>query len=280
MGENDISLTGFKYGRDLSYDQRKEIEDKASTGNILNLAAQEGGVLKRNEHLDVNGEDATRREVHEGTRAPQDPFHVTIEGAASGAHAGYDVAEIFAEKQLERLIGAVAMDAASGAGAMIAIKDTAEALPRAWEAGDREAEARVQDAMHLAVLGVLKGLPTEFSAVQVAHRAEAVGGSNSETARIAGFLQAHPKLRAVLQLRCDEGMKSAERALVGAEGTRRFFETNKGLHARYLLDPAFKLGFDAVMFASGKGATTLVSTLADLHSRDARWSATNCVWTG
>lgn len=275
MSDHNISLPGFTYGRDLSYDQRKEIEDKASTEKLLNLAAQEGGVLKRDEHLDISGEDATRREVHQASKG--DP---RIDGGGTAAHASHTVVEMFWSEQLEALIGTGVMDVGSVAGPVLVAKEIAEELPRAWEAGDREAEARVKDAMHLGVLAMLKGLPADFCAVQVAHREEAVGGSNSETARIAGFLQAHPKLRAILQLRCDEGMKSAERALVGAEGVQRFFQANKALYARYLQDPAFKLGFDGVMWAKNKSADALKSTLTELHSRDARWSATNCVWEG
>jgi hypothetical protein len=277
---NEISLPGFRYGRDLSYDQRKELEDKASTENILNLAAQEGGVLRRSEHIDVHGEDATRREVHQGNKGPEDPFHTTVEIGAGGAHAGYDLAETFAEEHLAHIIGAVGMDAAGGLGAMLAMKDTAEALPRAWEAGDREAEARVQDAMHLATLGALRGLPVGFRTEQVERRSEAVGGSNSEAARITSVVDGHPELRAILQLRCDEGMKSAEQAIVGGEGAARFFQTDKALYARYVSDPAFKLGFDAVIWAKGKDAATFTQTVEQLHQRDARWSSTNCVWHG
>src|SRR5437899_1254063 len=107
MGDpRDISISGFGYGRGLSYDERQKLEDGASTENILNLAAQMGGVLRRKEHIEVHGEDATRREVHEGSKTPDDdPLHIAKEFGPTGAHAAYDMTEIFAEKQVEHAIG-------------------------------------------------------------------------------------------------------------------------------------------------------------------------------
>lgn len=54
------------YGLDLSHDDRALLEKKASTENLLNGAAQQTGKIRKDEHIDVHGDDASFREMKDG----------------------------------------------------------------------------------------------------------------------------------------------------------------------------------------------------------------------
>ena len=74
----DITLPNMNdraYGLGLSHDDRGVLEQKASTENLLNGAAQKCGKLARDEHIDVHGDDASFREVKGGQRPWADPVH-------------------------------------------------------------------------------------------------------------------------------------------------------------------------------------------------------------
>ena len=63
------------YGLDLSHDDRALLEKKASTENLLNGAAQQTGKIRKDEHIDVHGDDASFREVKDGQQPWAEPVH-------------------------------------------------------------------------------------------------------------------------------------------------------------------------------------------------------------
>lgn len=280
MDPNKIDLFGSGYGRGLSYDERKELEEKATTENVMNLAAQQGGVLKKTEHLELHGDDPTRRDVHDDSKVPgHDPLHVAEHLKDGALHTGYDMSEIIAEHQVENALGRAAAGVAVTNVALV-VKEHVELVVHAWKAGDREAEARVQDAMHLALVGTLAGLPEGYVAAQGGRRSEALDGAQAETYKIAAQLKQQPKLVALLQLRCDEGMKCAEQAALAGEGTARYLDRHPALRDRYANDAAFRAGFDAMLYAKNSDPATYAKTHQDLLARDARNGVGSIVWQG
>jgi hypothetical protein len=240
----------------------------------MNAAAQRAGLLGTREHMDLHGEDPTFADVKEMQKP--NPVRDFAEGeiVPSIVHTGADLTSLVVEEHIAHAIETIA----EPAGIALAAKESVETLVRAWENGDRQKEALLQDAMHLAIVETMKGMPQSYLTHCVQQRREAAGGPAQLL--MQDQLRREPALRTILQIRCDEGMKAAEQAFVQGEGTRRFFELNKDLYARYQADAAFRAGFDAVVFAHAEGDASFQKVLRDLHARDARYSATNVIWRG
>lgn len=271
---SDITLPGTNdrtYGLGLSHEDRELLEKKASTENLLNGAAQKCGKIGRDEHIDVHGDDASFREVKEGQRPWADPVHTAGDLAPGAAATAYEVSELFAEKALEHLLGAVA-DWMPVVGGAIEIKETVQSLPEAWERGDRQHEALLQDAAHLAVIETVAGLPEGYRKEQETRRAEAYAGGRSSAPwqAIQTALIGEKGALPLLQLRTDEGMKVAEDVVRFGRDPQTYL-TDSGLSGRYLDDPAFRAGFDGVMWAKERGPEDLSKVLSSLHERDARF---------
>ena len=96
---SDIVLPNMReqqhYGLDLSHDDRAVLEKKASTENLLNAAAQQTGKIRKDEHVDVHGDDASFREVKNGQQPWADPMHTATDLAPGALSTAYDIAEVF-----------------------------------------------------------------------------------------------------------------------------------------------------------------------------------------
>ncbi|HSQ62779.1 MAG TPA: hypothetical protein VLM85_06175 [Polyangiaceae bacterium] len=270
----DLTLPNMNdraYGLGLSHDDREVLEQKASTENLLNGAAQKSGKIARDEHIDVHGDDASFREVKEGQRPWADPVHTVGSLTPGATSTAYDLAEVFAEKGLEHLLGGVA-NWMPVVGMAVEIKETIQALPEAWERGDRQHEALLQDAANLAVVETVSGLPEGYRHEQETRRAEAYAGGRSSAPwqAIQTALIAEKGAIPLLQLRTDEGMKVAEDVVrFGHDPMTHLKES--GLSGRYLADAAFRAGFDGVLWAKSHGPEELTKVLTSLHDRDARF---------
>jgi len=270
----DITLPNMNdraYGLGLSHEDRELLEKKGSTENLLNGAAQRCGKIERAEHIDVHGDDASFREVKEGQRPWADPVHTSGSLGPGAVTTGYDVAELFAEKALEHALGAAA-NWMPVVGMAVEIKETIQALPEAWERGDRQHEALLQDAAHLAVIETVAGLPEGYRKEQESRRAEAYAGGRSSAPwqAIQTALIAEKGAVPLLQLRTDEGMKVAEDVVRFGHDPMTHLK-DSGLAGRYLNDAAFRAGFDAVLWARQRGPEELTKALGSLHDRDARF---------
>ncbi len=272
----DITLPNMnekRYGLDLTHDERAELEKKASTETLLNGAAQATGKIRKDEHIDVHGHDATFREVKEEQRPWADPLHTAITTGPGAAATGYEVAELFAEKGLEHLLGA-ASTFMPLVGAAIEIKETITTLPEAWERGDKQHEALLQDTAHIAIVETLAGLPEGYRKQQEGRRPEAYAGGRASAPwqALQTALIAQKGAVPLLQVRADEGMKIAENAIrFGVDKASALKVGNGDLGARYLNDAAFRAGFDAVMWAKEQGPAELGKVITELHARDARF---------
>jgi hypothetical protein len=262
-----------RYGLDLSHDDRALLEKKASTENILNAAAQETGKIRKDEHIDVHGDDASFREVKESQGPWADPMHTAKDLAPSALTTTYDIAELFGEEAIHHVLGAAA-EFMPLAGMANEIRETFQTLPEAWERGDRQHEALLQDAAHLAVIETVAGLPEGYRKEQETRRAEAYAGGRSSAPwqAMQTALLAQKGAVPLLQVRTDEGMKVAENAVRFSLAPSTVLSSGNGEFAlRYRHDAAFRAGFDSVMWAKEHGPTELEKVLTDLHARDARF---------
>ena len=272
----DIVLPNMReqhYGLDLSQEDRALLEKKASTETLLNGAAQQTGKIRKDEHIDVHGEDASFREVKDGQQPWADPFHTATTLGPGAASTTYDVIEVFAEEGVKHALGAAA-DFMPVLGMALEIKETVQALPEAWERGDQQHEALLRDAAHLAVIETVAGLPEGYRKEQETRRAEAYAGGRSSAPwqAMQTALIAQKGAVPLLQVRTDEGMKIAENAVRFSLDPDTALKSGSGdLAVRYHNDPAFRAGFDAVMWAKQHGAPELEKVLSDLHARDARF---------
>jgi len=273
---SDIVLPNMReqhYGLDLSHDDREVLEKKVSTENLLNAAAQQTGKIRKDEHIELHGDDASFREVKDAQRPWADPFHTATSLAPGVVSTSYDIVEVFGEKAVEHLLGAAA-NFAPLVGMAVEIKETVQALPEAWERGDRQHEALLQDAAHLAVIETVAGLPQGYRKEQETRRAEAFAGGRSSAPwqAMQTALIAQKGAVPLLQVRTDEGMKIAENAVRFSLDPSTALKAGSGdLAARYNNDAAFRAGFDAVMWAKQQGHGELEKVLSDLHARDARF---------
>ena len=277
----EIQFPGQKYGLGTSFDERKSLEERSSSSKLLNSVAREAGCLEKGRAIEVHGEDKTYREVkHEQEGHLYELENANADQAltlAEGSHALIEVVGLFAKNAIT----------ASPFFAPTGIALTGASLVyhqvEAWQHGDDRNAALRSDAMHCALLGGLSGLPSEYKSAELEKRSEARGGGNgSPAAKILEKLNQHPEMKVLLQLRCDEGMHVARQFIDGNFGSKdAFLKANTGFEGRYLQDPAFRVGFDAMTWAHDKGGASEVPLMQSLHGRDARFDATsNSVWPG
>ncbi len=269
----DIRITGAGYGCGMSRADRSELEEKASTDAILKTATASSG---RKSEAVALAPLATYRD----TKASQQLFaswsHDAKDIAIGTTHAALEFAEHAIARAAPRLAAA-----ASPVGAALVAFEIVSLLPQALRHGDDRALALNRDARFLALVYSVEGLPPAYVQGEIAKRPEVTGKEQSPANEIAFALRCDKPAVAVLQIRVDEGMKVAEQCSAARLVPQAFFGTRPELGARYQVDAAFRIGFDAMMHAHIEGGPTLESTLTELRKRDARCDSTfNLVFTG
>ena len=147
------------------------------------------------------------------------------------------------------------------------------------EAGDAAHVAAQRDLRHMALVAVLKGLPEGFVEAQKVGREQALihTEQGSPLAKLAPALANDRVRTAVLQARCDEGMKVGCQALAARLDPEKFFAAHPTLRAQYENDDAFRLGFDAVSYAASSGRAAFEEVVKGLSERDARFACEHAV---
>jgi len=112
-------------------------------------------------------------------------------------------------------------------------------------------------------------------------------GEASDASRLADKLHNDPAWHAkmaILQLHCDQGMNAAREMIDSGPHTgvdrMKFSMAHADVAKRCAEDPAFKAGFDAVVWAKKQGDATYKTVCTELASRDARYDAHHVAWRG
>lgn len=158
-------------------------------------------------------------------------------------------------------------------------KDALGSLNDAEERGEALAANNERGAMHLAMLGALD-LPQGYKNVEVAKWSEAGTANASGAMKMGTRLEAvDRRAAAVLQLHADRGMNAAEKLIDQGAIVRSSTEgdvaaivaRDPDLRARYDADPAFRAGFDALVWAKTHDEAAFSAAVGHLHARDARY---------
>lgn len=153
-------------------------------------------------------------------------------------------------------------------------------LKTSFERGDALAEAQKKGAMHLAMMTTLD-VPQGFKNVEIAKWKESVGGDGSAAAKMGTRLDVLDRDKAaVLQLHADRGTQAGlaliERGVVTRDGdaaqVARAVSQDPALRAKYDADPAFRAGLDGLAWAKQHDTAAYDQMLANLRSRDARYT--------
>jgi hypothetical protein len=264
-----------KYGLDKSYAEREELERSRSTELILNGVAREAGVLHEGEAVHVTGHDRTYRQTKASQEPVIGPNAGTVKNGAEGTCKAIELLDMFIESP--KL--AVAAEWAGAIGVPLAAVSLLHDYNEAFTNGEERSEALQKDMMHIALVANL-ALPDGFRAAEAAMRPDATAGWQAPATKIAEKLALDPNAKAILQLRCDEGMHVALQYMQSGRPLDDFMKANEGFAKRFQLDAAFRAGFDAVVWSSEQGPKQLESSLHDLYARDARFHASaNRIWS-
>lgn len=145
------------------------------------------------------------------------------------------------------------------------------ALSEAEERGPALATNNERGAMHLAMLSAVDVSPG-FKNVEVPKWSEAGTADRSGAGMIGAHLEAKDRRNAArLQLHVDRGMNAAESFIATGRDPKAAIAADPAMTARYDADPAFKLGFDSLVWAKDHDAGQYETALKNLHARDARY---------
>jgi hypothetical protein len=278
----DIRIPGMTYGCGLAHAEREALETYHSTDALLHRAARQA-----NPAHDVpvelgTGGGRTYRSTKASQKPLADPGHDGAHGLQGAAHVALELADHAIEKFLmKRGMAAGAAGLAAPAAGALAVYDVASLLPRAWRDGDEQRTALYRDARFAAIVWVLDGLPAHYVEGELSKRREVAASTRAPANRIAMVLKDDRTALALLQLRCDEGMKVAERCVAARLTRDDFLAARDDVRARYHADAAFRVGFDALLAAQAAGPATFERTLTELRKREAKCSSTtDVVYTG
>jgi hypothetical protein len=235
------------------------------SGAVLARVAKDAGYVS----VVARGDDATHAEL--AAR-----FHGALPSVAEAADTAAHGAEIAFE------IGELGGAAVEGFGVLAPPLALAAGLASILEAnahGEALARAFATDEVHVAMLTHLS-LPDGFRQEQLARYPDAgkgfASGAQKMTTALAGRDHA---MMALVQLQCDRGMHAAL-GLVGAGTSQAAFLGAHPEHARrYAEDPAFRAGFDAIVWAKDQPAA-LRGAISELAARDARYDAAHVAVRG
>lgn len=246
--------------RDFSTEEYEAIRENKSSSKVLGTARQNAG--QRGEPVVVRGDDKTLDQKLEDKKT-----HISVgEAIGSGIHAveiGGAVAH--APKFLHGPKFIVALGVATFVGAQVALAEMQHTK-------DDIRDAATKDTLRAGMLLSLE-LPSGYVAAEV----ERLGVSTANTSpsiKIKNQIVDTP-LAASLQLHCDQGVAAAEDFLVSGQSKESFLKVSPKVAQRYAEDPAFKAGFDALVWAKANAPADAKQLVSDVHSRDARYHAVN-----
>lgn len=234
--------------------------EDASTVRVMNQVRKDAptldGATKLDEYVEFGCDDvtakATIREQEELS-----PENLALHGTPGVLH----------------IIAAAGEEAAVGAG-LIGAAFVVELAATGKEivAGDHIAEAVKRDAMHAAMLANLD-LPQGYKdETMTTLMSKYTDGWKGAAQRVAEQALREPAKMALVQLHADQGANAARRMCEGGVDRKAFFQQNLEAARRYAIDPAFKQGFDAIVWAKSHGEAEYKHATTALESRDARYA--------
>jgi hypothetical protein len=140
-------------------------------------------------------------------------------------------------------------------------------------AGDKMREAIDRDMMHGAMLANLD-LPQGYKNEEMTKlQSKYTDGWSSGMQKMAeqGALADKSKM-ALVQIHADQGANAAQKMFSAGMSRAAFATTNPEIAKHYATDPAFKRGFDAIVWAHDHGATEYTKATDALNARDARYA--------
>jgi hypothetical protein len=265
----------------MDLDERRELDAKLTTSRVLNAMAQDAGVVDRGDAKRVHGDDATYEATREAQRnednAPAAKLHRGIEVAKTVRVQALDVLDGWGALSDKLAFDKQVADA-EGLFAPIALhKELITEVHKDYIRGQELHAALERDAMHLALVCGMKGVPASYVAHAKEERHTAATGEHAPYAKIVGELMKpeNARLRVCLQIRTDEGMQMGlDFVRGGQKGSPKDFLKAQGLEARYRDDAAFHAGFDAMVFAAIHAPPEAEKAAAEMKKRDERYNLT------
>lgn len=252
---------------DFTDEEREALRKDDATSTIVNKARRDAGFKETD--VEVRGDDLTLDETLHGRQT-----HVSKgEAVAATAHA-YEVIE--------------AVSAGSRAAHALEFLGRAPhvVLPLiAWGAaqyGMVEMEkskiamkdAATRDQLHAAILDRLD-VPGGFKQEEMKRLGVSITKQSAASKVSDQFGLGDKHLMATLQLHCDQGMNAARDMIAGGTSTDEFLKANKKVADRYAADPAFKNGFDALVWSKKDSPATFKAQIDALDARDVRYCQAN-----
>lgn len=136
------------------------------------------------------------------------------------------------------------------------------------EAGLDRTNAASREVLHAFVLGNINGLPQDYMDAQMARFSDgAKHGQAAEALRKRLGDDGDHAQMAKIQLHADQGMLAARAALEAKMPPADYLRTHPEAAKRYQSDPAFRHGFDGLVYAADKGKATYDAAIASLDGR-------------
>ena len=239
-----------------------------TTRAALNQLGEHAGLTQ---NYRVRGDDRSEREIvadHKGK--------VAREGIGAVAGEGRDAAvEHFAEHAVEAEFGLVLLPLTLLKGGYEALKSVAEDS----HVGHERAAALTKDAMHIVMMENLNGLPTDYVTGQLARYTDSEKGSTLvRNMNLALGRDSDHQAMLTVQLHCDQGMNAARGMCDAKLEPKAFLAANPDVAKRCAEDPAFKAGFDGVVWAKQNGPDAYGAVIKGLEARDVRYEQAHVAW--
>ncbi len=254
------------------------MQSNDSTEHVLNKVAHHSGYAEQ--EIEIHGADKTFKELRAEFKE-KEGVHYALEQLKE--HSMDDAKVGFAHTAATRVISTRAGLLTEGLGlGAIAAKLMWDGLERREEKNKEGQELHrslVRDEMHNALTMKLE-LPQGFKQTEIEKRDYSTRSFQSLGMKMASELGVHDKAaRAVLQLHCDEGMHAARDMFASGQDKAILFTMQPSIRARYDADAAFRLGFDALVWAKND-PNTYAETVGALQQRDARYNASHIAVKG
>lgn len=236
---------------DFTGDEVDAMRRDQSTSAVMNQVRHDIGIKGRD--VAIRGDDKSNAELRKEWEA-HDLKHAGVGSAGDIALQGF-------EHESAAHLGGIAIFAIHALTALSEAEERGEALKTNNERG----------AMHLAMLTAVD-VPPGFKNVEVSKWRESGTADRSGAALMGTRLEAKDRRDAArLQLHVDRGMNAAASVIITGKDPRAALAADPALKARYDADPAFKLGFDSLVWAKEHDAAQYTKALENLHARDARY---------
>ncbi len=228
--------------------------EDSSTVRVMNQIRSDAG---EHDYVEFGADDvttmATKREQEE------------LSAKNLGLHAGPGVLHILAAGAEESALGAGLI----AAGVVIEVAATCKEIV----GGDALASAEERDTMHAAMLANLD-IPQGYKDERMGDlMSRYTDGWKAGTQKIAEEgLGADKSKMALVQIHADQGLNAARGMLDGNVDRKAYFSAHPEAAKRYATDPAFKEGFDSLVWAHHEGRAEYDAAVSGLEARDARYA--------